>query len=60
MSTRIGGMVTINGKVVVSARVEQGLREQLERIAKEDRRDLSEVIVFALEKYVKLPKSARP
>jgi metal-responsive CopG/Arc/MetJ family transcriptional regulator len=39
-------------KVVVAARIPKRLNQQISKIARRERRKLSEIITFAVEKYI--------
>jgi predicted transcriptional regulator len=43
-------------KVTIAARISKDLRTALDQLAKKRRRHLSEIITFALEKYVEANK----
>jgi len=46
-----------NKSVTVNIRIEEAIKEQLQRLAEKDRRTLSDFIRLQLEKLVKLPSN---
>jgi len=45
-----------NAKTTVAARIDQSLRERLEKLAIKERRTLTQIIQFALEEYAQRQK----